>query len=97
MIDKSEDELIALALDELRGWLGVTGQPQAARVVRWPRAIPQYPIGHAGRLAAIEAGCGKWPTLALAGNYLKGVSVPDCILQAQQLADRLVATLAKTS
>ena len=97
LIGKSDDELIALTLEELRGWLGVTGRPQAVRVVRWPRAIPQYTIGHAGRLAAIEAGCGKWPTLALAGNYLKGVSVPDCILQAQQLADRLVATLAKTS
>jgi len=95
MIEKSDDELIALALDELRGWLGVTGLPQAARIIRWPKAIPQYTIGHAGRLAEIEAGLEKRPTLALAGNYLRGVSVPDCILQAQQLADRLAETLAK--
>jgi oxygen-dependent protoporphyrinogen oxidase len=94
MIEKSDDELIALAMDELRGWLGVTGRPQAAKIVRWPRAIPQYTLGHAGRLAEIEAGLEKRPTLALAGNYLKGVSVPDCILQAQQLADRLAGAMA---
>ncbi|HUJ79426.1 MAG TPA: protoporphyrinogen oxidase [Nitrospiria bacterium] len=95
IIEKSDDELIALAVDELRGWLGVTGRPQAARIVRWPRAIPQYTIGHAGRLAEIEAGLEKRPTLVLAGNYLKGVSVPDCILQARQLADRLVDALTR--
>jgi oxygen-dependent protoporphyrinogen oxidase len=97
LIEKSDDELVALALDDLRRWLGVTGKPQAVRIVRWPRAIPQYTIGHADRLAAIEAGLEKWPTLVPAGNYLRGVSVPDCILQAHQLADRLVAALGKAS
>ncbi|MBI3621258.1 MAG: protoporphyrinogen oxidase [Nitrospirae bacterium] len=97
VVDASDDELIALTMGELRRWLGVTGTPQAVQIVRWPRAIPQYTIGHADRVAAIEAGLEKWPTLVPAGNYLRGVSVPDCILQAQQLADRLVATLAKRS
>jgi oxygen-dependent protoporphyrinogen oxidase len=97
LIGKRDDELIALTLEELRGWLGVTGEPQAVKVVRWPLAIPQYTIGHAQRLAAIESGLEKWPTLVPAGNYLRGVSVPDCILQTRQLADRLVATLDKKS
>jgi oxygen-dependent protoporphyrinogen oxidase len=96
LIDKSDDELTALTLEELRRWLGVTGSPQAVRIVRWPKAIPQYAIGHADRLAAIESGLEKWPTLVPAGNYLRGVSVPDCILQAQQLADRLAAKLGRT-
>jgi protoporphyrinogen/coproporphyrinogen III oxidase len=97
LIGNRDDELIALTLNELRTWLGVTGEPQAVTVVRWPRAIPQYTIGHAQRLAAIESGMEKWPTLVPAGNYLRGVSVPDCILQTRQLVDRLVDTLAKSS
>jgi len=97
LIGKRDDELIALTLEELRTWLGVTGEPQAVKVVRWPQAIPQYTIGHAQRLAAIESGMEKWPTLVPAGNYLRGVSVPDCILQTRQVADRLVDTLTKMS
>jgi oxygen-dependent protoporphyrinogen oxidase len=97
LLDKCDDELIALTLNELHTWLGVTGEPQAVKVVRWPRAIPQYTIGHAQRLAAIESGLEKWPTLVPAGNYLRGVSVPDCILQTRQLADRLVDTLTRSS
>ena len=93
LVEKSDDELIALTLEELRRWLGVSGAPRLARVVRWPRAIPQYTIGHADRLAAVEQGVAKWPTLALAGNYLRGVSVPDCIIQAKEMADRLAARL----
>jgi oxygen-dependent protoporphyrinogen oxidase len=97
LIGSHDDELIAVTMNELRIWLGVTGEPQAVRVVRWPRAIPQYTIGHAQRLAAIESGMEKWPTLVPAGNYLRGVSVPDCILQTRQLADRLVDTLTRSS
>ena len=97
LIGSHDDELIAVTMNELRTWLGVTGEPQAVKVVRWPQAIPQYTIGHAQRLAAIESGMEKWLTLVPAGNYLRGVSVPDCILQTRQLADRLVDTLAKSS
>jgi len=89
----SDDELTALALGELRRWLGVTDAPRVARVVRWPRAIPQYTLGHADRLAAIEQAMQKWPTLTLLGNYLRGVSVPDCIVQAKAAADQLAARL----
>ena len=93
MIEREEAELVAVTLEELRRWLGVTGAPVLARVARWPRAIPQYVIGHAARLKAIEQSIEKWPTLTLIGNYLRGVSVPDCILQARAAADRVIATL----
>jgi oxygen-dependent protoporphyrinogen oxidase len=90
---QSDAELIALTLEELRRWLGVTGAPRVTRVVRWPRAIPQYTLGHADRLAAVEQAVEKWPTLSLVGNYLRGVSVPDNIVQAKEAADRLADRL----
>ncbi|MEW6325351.1 MAG: protoporphyrinogen oxidase [Nitrospirota bacterium] len=93
LVERAESELAAIALEELRRWLGVTGAPRLTRVVRRPRAIPQYVIGHEARLRAIEQSLDKWPTLALIGNYLRGVSVPDCIVQARAAADRVAARL----
>jgi oxygen-dependent protoporphyrinogen oxidase len=93
LAEQSDAALITLTLEELRRWLGVTGAPRVARVVRWPRAIPQYTLGHADRLSAVEQAIEKWPTLALVGNYLRGVSVPDNIAQAKEAADRLADRL----
>jgi len=73
--------------DEL---VGLTGRPEFARVVRHPRAIPQYLIGHAALVAAIERLLTPLTGLHLAGNYLHGVSVRDCLTHGLQLADRIV-------
>ncbi len=60
------------------------------RAPRWPRAIPQYEVGH-GRYvelaARIEA---ERPGIYLSGNWTGGVSVPDCIQTATELAERIV-------
>ncbi|MCK7509608.1 MAG: FAD-dependent oxidoreductase [Desulfobacterales bacterium] len=56
------------------------------RVQRWPRAIPQYELGHLERLARIDArlravarACSCAPTGAT------GISVADCVAHAAQL------------
>ncbi len=93
VLDDDDDKLVAAVMTELRPLIGLRGEPQFVRVARWPRAIPQYVIGHAARLAAVESALQKWPTLTLVGNYLRGVSVPDCITQAKQAMDRLAERL----
>ena len=94
LIDASDEELLALAIQDLRTLVGVQGEPQLVRIVRWKRAIPQYTIGHATRLAALHSALDKWPTLTLVGNYFRGISVPDCITQAKQAAHRLADRLS---
>jgi len=43
-------------------------------VVRWPRAIPQYELGHLERVARIERELDALPGLFMAGNALHGVA-----------------------
>lgn len=64
------------------------------RVFRYPDAIPQYQLGHNARLKAMaEALTQQLPGVFLTGNYLKGVSLNDCVLQGQQAAQAAEAYL----
>ncbi len=85
----SDAELEELVRSELRQLMGVTDRPDLVEIKRWPRAIPQYEIGHARRLAAIERFEASHPGLFLCGNYRGGIAVADCILHAQALAARV--------
>jgi oxygen-dependent protoporphyrinogen oxidase len=58
--------------------------PTFSRIVRWPEGIPQYTLGHADRLAQIEAALPA--NLHLAGNGLYGASVADCVARGEALA-----------
>src|SRR6202035_3437330 len=81
-----DDEIFRLILGDLRQALGITGEPVFRHLRRWPRAIPQYEVGH-GRLVALAREIEEsLPGLAIGGNFLSGVSVPDCIENAVALA-----------
>lgn len=75
----SDGELVAAAARDLGAEGLVRGAPEAVLVTRWPRAIPQYERGHAGRMAALAAAEERWPGLRLIGNYRGGVSVGDVV------------------
>jgi len=86
-----DEERIAVAMiAELRGPLKLRGEPAFRLVRRWPRAIPQYELGHGRfveRAREIER---SLPGLRLAGNFLGGISVPDCIRNATVLAEEIL-------
>ncbi|MEO6195049.1 MAG: protoporphyrinogen oxidase [Thermoanaerobaculia bacterium] len=85
-----EDRIAATVVAELRGPLKLRGEPAFRLVRRWPRAIPQYELGHGRfveRAREIER---SLPGLHLAGNFLGGISVPDCIRNATALAEGML-------
>ncbi|GJG88291.1 protoporphyrinogen oxidase [Gemmatimonadetes bacterium T265] len=86
-----QTRLVALARTELREVLGVAARPRFTRVARWIDAMPQYTLGHAGRVARAAARVAAHPWLALAGNTYQGVGIPDCIRSGQAAADRVLA------
>ena len=87
----SDERLGAAVQEDLGRALGVRGEPLARVVRRWPRAIPQYERGH-GRFVALQSELERaLPGLYLAGNYLHGISVPDCVRNATALAERIAA------
>jgi oxygen-dependent protoporphyrinogen oxidase len=93
LLERSEAELADLAQRELSDLLGITGEPTQCIVQRHLQAMPQYRVGHLGRVAALERRAADWPGLELAGNAYQGVGIPDCVHSGQQAADRVLATL----
>jgi oxygen-dependent protoporphyrinogen oxidase len=88
-------ELTELAAGELAAATGVAGRPQAARVTRWGGALPQYTVGHTGRVARIKAAVAAEPGLAVCGAAYDGIGVPACIATAQAAAGQVLEYLAK--
>lgn len=88
-----DDQLIALATEELSELIGARGKPDLARVVRWPASMPQYHVGHVEIVERIERATERWPTLALAGNAYHGVGVPNCIHSGEMAAERVLKVL----
>ncbi len=88
-IQLSDDELANIVHRDLQTVLGITGGPIRLPITRWPRAIPQYNLGHAARIATIEAVLARRPGLYLVGNYLHGVALGDLIKRGKELADQL--------
>lgn len=84
-----EEKLVALVCEDLRGLLGVRGQPTFQHCVFYPKAIPQYNIGY-GRfkdlMAKLEA---QAPGFFLAGHYRDGVSLSDSILSGINIVERV--------
>jgi protoporphyrinogen/coproporphyrinogen III oxidase len=78
--------LVALACKELKAPLGLRAEPELARVFRWPAGTPQMEIGHASRLAAIDAALARVPSLHLTGAGLRGTGLPDTIADARRVA-----------
>jgi oxygen-dependent protoporphyrinogen oxidase len=85
-----DDQLVALARRELSATLDIDSTPRRQWISRWPRAMPQYVIGHIDRLRRIEDDLRCHPGLILAGAY-KGVGIPDCIASGERAADAAIA------
>ncbi|MDZ4384579.1 MAG: protoporphyrinogen oxidase, partial [Nitrospirota bacterium] len=89
ILEYNDNELIEMTLRDLRSILHIETKPEFVQVIRHSRAIPQYNIGHQGRIHLIEKGIQDIPGLYLAGNYLNGVSVGHCIAEATKLAAKI--------
>lgn len=84
-----EAELVDRTCRDLRDLLGVQGKPSFVHHRFWPRAIPQYPVGHESFLDQLEAIESDFPGLHIQGNYRGGPGLSDCIDNALNLAGRL--------
>jgi len=88
--------LLQLAREELRTIMGIEATPVVARVFRWPRAHPQYEVGHGARVTAIETALQAHPRLHLAGAAYRGSGIPDIIQNAMNAAMNIAAKLEQT-
>ncbi len=90
MVELDDEALDRRLLGDLDRALGLTGEPVFRHLRRWPRAIPQYEVGH-GRFVDLAAEIERdLPGLHVGSSFLGGVSVPDCIERATGLAERML-------
>jgi protoporphyrinogen/coproporphyrinogen III oxidase len=88
----SDDALFATVKDDLAAMLGIKSEPLFARTYRWQQAMAQYEVGHRERVERIRNLLSGTPGLALAGNYLGGIGVPDCVRAGSEAVARVLAT-----
>jgi len=84
-------ELVSLVHREISPVLSVKSAPIFSNVAFWPRALPQYNLGHGDRLAALAKLCARFPGLSLASNYLRGPAIGSCVDQALSVAEEVCA------
>lgn len=86
LFEESDATLLELAKGELKSLFGPTSPPVYESLVRWPRAMPQYLVGHCSLVERIQEGTRRLPGLELVGNAYAGVGIPQCIRSAKSAA-----------
>jgi protoporphyrinogen/coproporphyrinogen III oxidase len=74
--------LMDLVRNELATVFGIAAAPMFHRIFRWPKANPQYDVGHLDAVGCLEQLAAEVPGLVLAGSAYRGIGLPDCIKSA---------------
>jgi oxygen-dependent protoporphyrinogen oxidase len=92
VVDAPDDDIVSAVSRYLSAVLALPERPAAARVVRWRRAMPQYEVGHAERVARIRDALPLG--IFVAGAGLDGVGIPDCVQSGDDAAQGIRDHLA---
>ncbi len=95
ILELNDDQIVALALAELKDMVGVNTTPRSTHVFRWAQAMPQYVIGHRDRVKAIRQRLATHQGLFVTGAAYEGLGIPDCIRDGKETAQALCAELWK--
>lgn len=90
---KSKDILVEKVQLELDQLLGVAGTPEFVGHTYWEKAIPQYEVGYDSYLEAMRKAEEELPGFFISGNIRGGVSVPDCISNGFETAEKIALLL----
>ena len=89
-----DDRLIDAVHADLALVLGIRGRPVMASASRHVGVMPQYTVGHLGRVAAVRAALAEHAAIVLTGAAYGGAGIADCIAQGQAAAQRLIDQVA---
>lgn len=94
IVELSDSEIEKIVLEDLKSALKVEGKPIRTVVSRFKQALPMYTIGHQKRVAQARKELYElYPTIRLAGNAYEGISLTDCILQGENAATEVLASI----
>jgi protoporphyrinogen/coproporphyrinogen III oxidase len=92
VLSAPDEDIVEAVARHLSAVVPLPALPEASRVVRWPRSMPQYEVGHADRVRAVAEALP--PGIFVAGNAYGGVGVADAVRSANEAADRAREHLA---
>jgi protoporphyrinogen/coproporphyrinogen III oxidase len=85
-----DTEIAAIARNQLTALLGPLPEHADVTIVRrWPRSLPQYEVGHVTRMTQFDLCLSDLQGIAVAGNALRGVGLPDLVRDATKAAHLL--------
>lgn len=90
LLVQTDKELAALVRAELRTIMGIVEEPAMIRVWRWPRAMPQYRVGHLDRLKQMDDLLARHRGIFVTGSAYRGVGIPDCIRDGALTAEKVL-------
>jgi protoporphyrinogen/coproporphyrinogen III oxidase len=93
LLQRDDADLAGVAAADLAAATGVRGEPADVRVTRWGGALPQYTVGHLGRVERIRTAVGREPGLAVCGAAYDGIGIPACIATARAAATQVLRYL----
>jgi oxygen-dependent protoporphyrinogen oxidase len=85
----SAEQISAIVHREIAPLLAIRGVPGFSNVQIYPRALPQYNVGHTTRVGNLARQSSVFLNLKLVGNYLRGPAIGACIEQALRVADEI--------
>ncbi|MCF7804036.1 MAG: protoporphyrinogen oxidase [Candidatus Marinimicrobia bacterium] len=88
-LELSDEELLQQMREDFAILMGVEARPEKLFIRRWPKAIPQYTLGHLEREARMETFEENHPGLFITGNHRGGISVADCIKHSEPRAEAI--------
>lgn len=94
LLQRDDAELVDQVRADLADAIGLRGSPVASRVTRWGGGLPQYTVGHLGRVERIRADLARHPGLTVAGAAYDGVGIPACIASGARAATEVGTALA---
>lgn len=92
-----DDHLLDLVRYDLSTTMGIEASPKFVRIYRYPRAIPQYTLGHLDRLRTMRDRLDQLPGLLLHGNGYRGVALNDSIRLAGEVAESALTAAPATA
>jgi len=97
VVEQGDNEIAAIVEDENGRILNISGSPVASAVWKYPKALPQYNLGHGHVVEAIRNGERSSPGLFFCGNYLEGPALGKCVEAANQTAAAVQSYLERLS
>jgi len=76
---------------EFETLMKISGEPVFSSYKFWPKAIPQYNIGYVEHENYFDEFEKKFPRIILSGNYRGGISIGDCIKNAELVTERAIS------